>query len=104
MDIKRRLKLLGRNDLDHEAVLREGANRIAELEAREPQWIDVNDRLPEKYVIVHVWPPYGDECRMESMDRCSIQDSGWLCENHSSAFSHKSVTHWQPIIPPKEQD
>lgn len=63
-------------------------------------WISVEDRLPKKYVTVRVWPTRGDHDDMASMDRGSIQDSGWFVENYNSIFSH-NVTHWQPLpLPP----
>ena len=59
-------------------------------------WISIKDRLPKKYVTVRFYPTFGDDNDMISMDRGSIQDGGWRCENYQSLYSPK-VTHWQPL-------
>lgn len=90
------------------AYPQESADKIKALESENEQlrvkvnkWVSVEDRLPEKYVTVRVWPTKGNDDAMQSMDRGSIQDDGWNVENWQSIFSHP-VTHWMPLPePPK---
>jgi len=65
------------------------------------EWISVEDRLPKKYVTVRIWPTFGDDSLMESMDRGSIQDNGWFCGNYGSVYS-RDVTHWMPLPSPPD--
>ena len=71
----------------------------AELRARVPQWISVDDRLPEPFVSVLVHMPGEEPC--PTVREGFISNDGiW----QSAMFRREpgEVTHWQPMPqPPK---
>ena len=71
----------------------------AELRARVPQWISVNDRLPEPYVPVLVHMP--GEKPFTTVRRGFISNDG-IWQSSMVRREPGEVTHWQPMPqPPK---
>jgi hypothetical protein len=75
-----------------------------------PQWISINDRLPELHTAVALlndgrWMNTGGDFNI------NWQGAGWLCEFGSKFWSViggnsvtlESVTHWLPLPPPPAQ-
>ena len=64
---------------------------VKRLKAAQPQWISVDERLPEKGASVLVCTPHG----RIFIDRRS---------GHYEIFDNVGASHWQPLPPPpKEQ-
>ena len=74
----------------------------AELRARVPQWISVDDRLPEPFVSVLVHMPGEEPC--PTVREGFISNDGiW----QSAMFRREpgEVTHWKPMpLAPEEND
>ena len=81
-----------------ENYIGELTEKVAQLEAAQPKWISVEERLPDEpgEVLACV---YGRICIAWYSNRCFETPSGmvfYACEN--------AVTHWMPLPePPKEE-
>jgi hypothetical protein len=69
------------------------------------KWVSVNDRLPELYTEVMVWPHPTDYCNTAEMDR-----KGWYYGEYVQHHGHENVrldwlrvTHWMPLPPAPAQ-
>lgn len=72
--------------------------KVAQLEAAQPKWISVEERLPDEpgEVLACV---YGRICIAWYSNRCFETPSGmvfYACEN--------AVTHWMPLPEPPKED
>ena len=71
------------------------------------EWISVEDRLPDAMTPVQVYPP---ERQDEDFETCNQHtgylsiNSEWVYSNGYTVFSHRNVTHWQPLPQPPKQD
>lgn len=76
-------------------------SRVAELEAKQPKWISVGERLPDahQHVIVHVkhTPKYDAGWHAVEQD-CWLGDS-WECNSDEEVHL---VTHWVQMPEPPE--
>lgn len=70
------------------------------------EWIDVNERLPDKegYYLVFIVDNFG-ETRSEVMYLCKYATSFNWAEHVSSYWKyHNTITHWMPLPePPTER-
>ena len=84
---------------EKDLIIQDLRRENAELRARVPQWISVNDRLPEPFVSVLVHMPGEEPC--PTVREGFISNDGiW----QSAMFRREpgEVTHWQPMPqPPK---
>ena len=84
---------------EKDLMIQELRRENAELRARVPQWISVDDRLPEPFVSVLVHMPGEEPC--PTVREGFISNDGiW----QSAMFRREpnEVTHWQPMPqPPK---
>lgn len=86
----------------NESIQMDAIAYIQYLEAQQPKWISVEERLPEHRQ--HVYACAKDKFRFEGIyidpvgfERYEIGE-GWVNEN-------RNVTHWMPLPqPPKEKD
>ena len=82
--------------LEHQ--IGELTEKVAQLEAAQPKWISVEERLPDEpgEVLACV---YGRICIAWYSNRCFETPSGmvfYACEN--------AVTHWMPLPEPPKED
>ena len=82
--------------LEHQ--IGELTEKVAQLEAAQPKWISVDERLPDEpgEVLACV---YGRICIAWYSNRCFETPSGMVfypCEN--------AVTHWMPLPEPPKED
>ena len=82
--------------LEHQ--IGELTEKVAQLEAAQPKWISVEERLPDEpgEVLACV---YGRICIAWYSNRCFETPSGMVfypCEN--------AVTHWMPLPEPPKED
>ena len=86
---------------EKDLIIQDLRRENAKLRARVPQWISVDDRLPEPYVSVLVHMP-GEKPFPTVREGFISNDGIW-----QSAMIRREpgeVTHWQPIPqPPKEE-
>ena len=84
---------------EKDLIIQDLRRENAELRARAPEWISVNDRLPEPFVSVLVHMPGEEPC--PTVREGFISNDGiW----QSAMFRREpgEVTHWQPMPqPPK---
>ena len=84
---------------EKDLIIQDLRRENAELRARVPQWVSVDDRLPEPYVSVLVNMP-GEKPFRTVREGFISNDGIW-----QSAMIRREpgeVTHWQPIPqPPK---
>lgn len=66
-------------------------------------WVSVEDRLPEKYTEVIVYPPPTDYCITAQYGKFSrsIENDTWYYGEYLAGYGHENnsckVTHWQPL-------
>lgn len=74
------------------------AEAYQELEANQPKWISVEERLPKhKQVVLAYVDPCLEIVQLDAFDEMWKTDVGW--------FKLDSVTHWMPLpAPPKEDE
>ena len=84
---------------EKDLIIQDLRRENAKLRARVPQWISVDDRLPEPFVSVFVHMPGEEPC--PTVREGFISNDGiW----QSAMFRREpgEVTHWQPMPqPPK---
>ena len=84
---------------EKDLIIQDLRRENAELRARVPKWISVNDRLPEPFVSVLV--------HMHGEEPCPTVREGFISNDgiwQSAMFRREpgEVTHWQPMPqPPK---
>ena len=82
--------------LEKGCAIERSADAIEELLAKVPQWISVEERLPEPYqnVLTCAWKLFGpDRKRVCGIDY--VLDNGeWACGGESYKTM---VTHWMPL-------
>lgn len=68
------------------------------------QWIKVEDRLPEyeKDVLAAGYFPFSTEWDIFFMRRTADDNVVIDANNHFAIIGGVRVTHWMPIVPPKE--
>ena len=84
---------------EKDLIIQDLRRENAELRARVPQWISVDDRLPEPYVSVLVNMP--GEKPFPTVRRGFISNDG-IWQSAMVRREPGEVTHWQPMPqPPK---
>ena len=78
------------NNMDEAANIIESL--VVQLEAAQPKWISVEERLPEPYTWVTVYNPNG---KYTKIDADEIVGGNWV--RHCG-----KVTHWMPLPEPPE--
>lgn len=84
---------------EKDIIIQDLRRENAELRARMPKWISVDDRLPQPFVSVLV--------HMHGEEPCPTVHEGFISNDGiwQSAMFHREpgeVTHWQPMPqPPK---
>jgi len=76
--------------------------KIAAWNTRQPEWVSVDDRLPEDFMEVLVrTPDYVVEAYYDRRDT----DSGWQCwlRKTEVILTYANVTHWMPLPEPPEK-
>ena len=72
-------------------------HRIEELEAKQPKWISVKDRMPEKHkrVLVYGW---GFASKRYKVYFIKIAELRWNCTYGRAEFDcDGEVSHWMPL-------
>ncbi len=78
-------------------LLRDALALIEHLEAQQPKWISVEERLPERECLAIGWQ---DEMLIGNVYRSG---AGYACESDGEYLM--DVTHWMPLPePPKEEN
>ena len=84
---------------EKDLIIQDLRRENAELRARVPKWISVNDRLPEPFVSVLVHMP--GEKPFPTVHEGFISNDG-IWQSAMIRREPGEVTHWQPIPqPPK---
>ena len=63
-----------------------------------PNWISVEERLPEVGEKIIFYSPRIDDWLSGALQ----QDGRWWCEEYGTHFY--DVTHWMEIVPPRKED
>lgn len=93
MPTEKIVKML-RKGMFSDTLLNMAADKIEELERQQPEWIDVNERLPEnnERVLVYLKEKVSRYTQIDT-DRVIAKKAGWVRWGDE-------VTHWMPL--PKE--
>ena len=122
-EIKKGLECCGTGDLGNhnecpygitnqkcmQTMLHDALALIQQLEAQEPKWISVEERLPDAKTAVLVYGQRyvfnGKQIETFPMEHVAYtrgKDEGWFSWDSSDGIS---VTHWMPLPePPKEEE
>ena len=72
------------------------------------EWISVEDRLPEKYTEVYVYPYPTEYVHTAQYGKFKSEHECWLYGEYERNFGHCSYeckpTHWMPKEPPKNSE
>ena len=69
-----------------------------------PNWISVEDRLPEEKQKVLVYMPADERCDHEYMCEALYNYAWHKWEDADEPIELEGVTHWMPIIPPRKEE
>ena len=65
-----------------------------------PQWISVEERLPEEREVVWVRKHF----KRKYVGEFDLYDSAAFCNGEFQCDASGNVTHWMPIVPPRKED
>ena len=68
---------------------------MAEWVDQHPQWIPVEERLPEEGQVVFIYTKHG------SVSSVTYKDGAF---NLNEVLEAINVTHWMPIVPPRKEE
>ena len=86
---------------EQDMIIQDLRRENAKLKASVPQWISVNDRLPEPYVSVLVHMPGAKPC--PTVRKGFISNDG-IWQSEMFRREPGEVTHWQPMPQPPKGD
>ena len=67
---------------------------------QQPQWIPVEEELPEERKVVWVRKHFNKEV----LGEFDIYDSAAFCNGEFQCDNSCNVTHWMPIVPPRKEE
>ena len=91
-----------------DALLKDALAYIQQLEAVQPKWISVEDRLPEDNLNVLVYAIGDNENSVIAMTSYTHKMYGYNIEGWRSPwqyfFYEYKITHWMPLPEPPKED
>ena len=101
---------------EKDLIIQDLRRENAELRARVPQWISVDDRLPQKDGVYLTTVRYFDKClgvklrwfakdgeTIDDYDLAGQKDVWYFYDSECGYVSIKTVTHWMPLPQPAEE-